>query len=562
MQTSWSVTCCIDPTGTYAAHGSIDNIIEIYDVSDKISIAHEPHQLIQQESSSMGFPNAFLSHAPSINNTSSCGFEKVAEMEVHEAYVSKIEFIDTIDGSYLVSTSGDSSAVLYNVEDNFFEKRFVAPKKDIKDFAFIKLDSNLLDHTNSDDASNDDNNGDNNHDDHKKNDGGNEEDWHAFENDILFLFVSADGFVYFSLLSEFEECIGKSELSVNEELNCIDIASNEKYFVVGDSDGFVKIFEIDYKLILDKNRIDTCKKVKSNMLETKYELDTNWREFFNPLNQGTIQQRFGHLMKLHNRSNSTNSSNNNNNNNNNSELDDKNNNFGFNASYMEHRKMIEIELCWIEEMILHPKLLFQTKGNSKQQSLHDLKTKNAFVNRRNPNNNGSNGSNGKKSNYPFRITSARFVNDSTIVWVDGVGNHIHWAQYMDGICIENNVSYDKEKGKDTIANIKQRTKEREKEKEKEKQSQRPISARFASFQVGFGGDKTDNGDNTRKGHNNNNNNDDGDEDGECIWNQGTFQDTHKGTIACLSVDKHENIVVSSGYDSNIVFYDVNYLVSR
>mmetsp|Transcript_16012 Transcript_16012/g.19629 ORF Transcript_16012/g.19629 Transcript_16012/m.19629 type:complete len:366 (+) Transcript_16012:28-1125(+) len=127
LKSAWVMTCCFSPSNNLVSSGGLDNVASIYDVKD--AVGWEVRQ-------------------------------PVAELQSHEGYISSIEFIDD---NKILTGSGDSTCILWDLNKNKSETFFTEHGGDVQSIS-LHNDKNLFisgaidrtikvwDHRNGDDS--------------------------------------------------------------------------------------------------------------------------------------------------------------------------------------------------------------------------------------------------------------------------------------------------------------------------------------------------------------------------------------------------------------------------
>lgn len=98
LKSSWVMTCAYSPSGQYVACGGLDNLCTVYNVRAQ-----------SQSSSAADTPPAY-------------------ELRAHEGYLSSCRFLD--DGQILTA-SGDSTCILWDIEHEKSKRTFTAHSSDV-----------------------------------------------------------------------------------------------------------------------------------------------------------------------------------------------------------------------------------------------------------------------------------------------------------------------------------------------------------------------------------------------------------------------------------------------
>jgi len=99
LRSSWVMTCAFSPSGDFVASGGLDNLCTVYRVPTK--------------------------EAPNANKTQ-------AELAQHEGYLSCCRFIDN---SQIVSCSGDSTCILWDIDNKSVIRQFTSHTSDVMSIA-------------------------------------------------------------------------------------------------------------------------------------------------------------------------------------------------------------------------------------------------------------------------------------------------------------------------------------------------------------------------------------------------------------------------------------------
>jgi len=118
LPSAWVMTCAFSPDNTMIASGGLDNIVTIHKVSEGTSRNDETGQKINDFNSKTVY----------------------RELEQHDGYVSCARFIDN---NQVISSSGDGSILLWDVESKTSTKSFMEHTGDVM-FVALNKDNNSL----------------------------------------------------------------------------------------------------------------------------------------------------------------------------------------------------------------------------------------------------------------------------------------------------------------------------------------------------------------------------------------------------------------------------------
>ena len=283
---------------------SQDSKMNIYEYSisfdlNKTVKCHRILALTLDQSWTMGCGFSLFCSDKNYNIIYSCGLDNVVtiykmdnelkkktakiELEKHVGYVSQAKFINENE---IVSVSGDGSCILWDIEKGECRNIFNFASDDLTDIAYCDVGNN----------------------------------------DILFAIGCADNNVYLFCYSNFAECVGWFKAGT-DDINSVQFSPNGTKLVVGSDDGYVRIYQIDYRSILrnvnsnpDAKRDSKPKMAKKNQVLrnhrdnivgiedvdmfdfSKYILNNNWGELFDietPMNElEAIEKEFQRIDKM------------------------------------------------------------------------------------------------------------------------------------------------------------------------------------------------------------------------------------------------------------------------
>jgi guanine nucleotide-binding protein G(I)/G(S)/G(T) subunit beta-1 len=129
LPSAWVMTCAFSPDNSMIASGGLDNIVTIHKVSEgKSSSAATPAPSNNNDANG----------APSNEFTSKTVYR---ELEQHDGYVSCARFIDN---NTVISSSGDGSILLWDVESKTSTKSFMEHTGDVMFVSLNKENSSLF----------------------------------------------------------------------------------------------------------------------------------------------------------------------------------------------------------------------------------------------------------------------------------------------------------------------------------------------------------------------------------------------------------------------------------
>lgn len=146
LKSSWVTSCSFSPTTKLIASGGLDNLCSIYQVNSSIeqidtsAAASEINGSSNRQNSNNGDSPCNNNSSESSNHTVYNG-DPFKVLQYHEGYVTSVKFLDDLK---IVTSSGDSTAILWDINKKLPEKVFLDHAGDVMDVSINKSDRNLF----------------------------------------------------------------------------------------------------------------------------------------------------------------------------------------------------------------------------------------------------------------------------------------------------------------------------------------------------------------------------------------------------------------------------------